>query len=825
MAAVWYRFRAELRTRWQSMIVLALLVGVAGGVALAALAGARRTDSAFSRLYANTKMWDILVNPDMGTDSVLRPSAVERLPMVASAAKANGIGLFPSNARTVSDLDRFGTVIASDGRSYYRLGRPKVEQGRLPDPRRSDEVLINPVLAAREHLGVGDRIHAVALTRAGFERLSSGAVSIEEGLAAPRRAEIGPFVTLRVAGIGVNPEEIVVDEGFADPAIALSPAFLARHREVGVPFWGEVVRLRRGAADIPAFRKAVEALAPDEAIAFQTLPVTAVKADRAVRPSVGALTIFAIVVVLTGLLVVGQAFTRQIFLESVDAPSLRALGVTRAQLFATAMVRVACVACIGALLAVFLAIAFSPLTPIGVARTAEPNPGVRVDGVLLALGALTVIVAVLALAALPAWHYARTRAGLERDTLTTRPSRISRGLLGAGASVSLGAGIRMALEPGRGRTAVPVRTTIISALLAIATVTGALVFAASLDHLVSTPRLYGWNWGVRMSIDSSTHGGNTAKQDVARLLNSSRSVQAWSTVTLSDVVLGGRSIPALGIDPSRGRVAPSLVSGRVPKRANEIALGARTLRALGVNVGDTVAARLQSGGAESLRVVGRVVLPGFGTYPGSDKTALGEGAVVTNRALQRLGPDFNRHPFLVEFRAGADRQPVIERARRITATTTGDPEAFSVHGVQRPSDIVAYDRVRTTPIVLAGVLALLAAATVAHALVTAVRRRRRDLALFKTLGFTRAQVLATVAWQATTVGVLALIVGIPLGIVLGRWGWNALADNLGTVAEPVVPALAVSLVIPAVLVLVNLIAFVPGRIAARIRPAVVLRSE
>ena len=48
MNAVRYRFRAELRTRWKSVLALALLAGLAGGVTLAAIAGARRTDSAFS---------------------------------------------------------------------------------------------------------------------------------------------------------------------------------------------------------------------------------------------------------------------------------------------------------------------------------------------------------------------------------------------------------------------------------------------------------------------------------------------------------------------------------------------------------------------------------------------------------------------------------------------------------------------------------------------------------------------------------------------------------------------------------------------------------
>jgi predicted lysophospholipase L1 biosynthesis ABC-type transport system permease subunit len=106
-----------------------------------------------------------------------------------------------------------------------------------------------------------------------------------------------------------------------------------------------------------------------------------------------------------------------------------------------------------------------------------------------------------------------------------------------------------------------------------------------------------------------------------------------------------------------------------------------------------------------------------------------------------------------------------------------------------------------------------------------VRRRRRDLAVLKTLGFTRRQVSGSVAWQATTIGVLALVVGIPLGLALGRVGWTLLAHELGVVAEPVWPVAAAVLAVPVTLALVNLLAFVPGRLAARTRPAVVLRSE
>ena len=213
------------------------------------------------------------------------------------------------------------------------------------------------------------------------------------------------------------------------------------------------------------------------------------------------------------------------------------------------------------------------------------------------------------------------------------------------------------------------------------------------------------------------------------------------------------------------------------------------------------------------------MLPGLGTYPGSDKTALGEGALLTKAELHRLGPDFGPGPFLVSLAPGATKADLA----RLVAQD--DPTLVEVTGLQRPSDIVSYERERTTPFVLAGVLALLAIATVTHALVTAVRRRRRDLALLKTLGFTRRQVSASVAWQATTLGVAASAIGVPVGLVVGRWAWTALADNLGTVAEPIVPVLAVLLAVPLVLLVANAVAFVPGRIAARLRPAIVLRSE
>ena len=114
---------------------------------------------------------------------------------------------------------------------------------------------------------------------------------------------------------------------------------------------------------------------------------------------------------------------------------------------------------------------------------------------------------------------------------------------------------------------------------------------------------------------------------------------------------------------------------------------------------------------------------------------------------------------------------------------------------------------------------------VGHAIVTSIQRRRRDLALLKTLGFNRRQIRATVAWQATTLATIGLVVGLPAGLIVGHTVWRLVADGLGVSTTAAIPTLALLLTIPAALAAVNLIAYLPARTAAQTRPAVALRSD
>jgi ABC-type lipoprotein release transport system permease subunit len=133
--------------------------------------------------------------------------------------------------------------------------------------------------------------------------------------------------------------------------------------------------------------------------------------------------------------------------------------------------------------------------------------------------------------------------------------------------------------------------------------------------------------------------------------------------------------------------------------------------------------------------------------------------------------------------------------------------------------------VRNLPVVVSALLAAIAAATLAHTLAMATRRRRRQLAVLKILGFDRRQLLATVAWQATTFAAIGLLVGLPLGIAVGRWAWYLFAQQIEVVPEPVTPLSIVLLVVPAAVLLANLVAALPAWSAAATRAAVVLRAE
>ena len=76
-----------------------------------------------------------------------------------------------------------------------------------------------------------------------------------------------------------------------------------------------------------------------------------------------------------------------------------------------------------------------------------------------------------------------------------------------------------------------------------------------------------------------------------------------------------------------------------------------------------------------------------------------------------------------------------------------------------------------------------------------------------------------------TFSIIALAVGVPLGLVIGRQVWRVLADSLSFVYVGPISGVVLLAVVPVVLAILALLALWPARVAARLRTADVLRTE
>jgi hypothetical protein len=698
------------------------------------------------------------------------------------------------------------------------FGRPIMVAGRLPDERRPEEVAVDEELAGRRDLSVGSRYRVQAFTVEQFAAAGEGRDVAARGAVAD----------LRVVGIVRYPRDLIpvvtdqenlrVNTG----ELYLTPAWWRRYGpDVANYGIGLAVRLQHGQADLPRLQASLRRLYGGQA---QAQGAEASEGDKAITAGTrraialesAALAAFALLASVAALLLVGQTLGRQIRSEAAESPILRALGMTRGQLAGVAVVRAAPIAVAGSVLAVAGAVALSPATPLGVARRTELDPGVAVDPPVLAAGAALVAAGVLACAVLAGWRAGRAPAGalgVAEVTGAERRSRVAGALGATGLPPAAVTGTRFALEPGRGRTAVPVRSALTATAAAVCTLTVAVTFGGSLAHLAGDPRAYGITWDVQVGNYADAQGPEQA----ARKLAADPAVAAYrGAMSGIGPLLEGRPVTVLSFASGKGSLGPVVVEGRGPAQPDEVALGTVTMRTLGRRIGDTVEIR-GAGEPQRLRIVGRVVV---NLGDGSPSVAPGKGAVVHPdlwRHLDPPGAPISPSYFFVRLDPAADRRLAIDRLRRDFPNTVVLP-------LKQP-DLTNLERVGYLPGLLAGLVALLALGTVTHALVTSVSRRRRDLAMLKALGFTRGQVSQTVAWQATTFALLAALIGVPLGIAGGRWAWRLIAGQLGIDAGPIVPPLSVLAIAAGALLVANLAAAGPGRAAARTHPAVALRSE
>ncbi len=803
----------RLRASWRAWAAFALLVGLAGGVVLAAAAGARRTDSAFPRFLQATAAASVLVGPAMsgvgGFDF-----AVGRLPGVTAIAPVVGLNCFPVSAG--GKIDNQAEVAAPlDGRLGHLLERPRLVAGRQPRADRPGEVMVDQIAAAQLGLHVGSVLRLAALSNLPHSRIR--------------------HLTVRVVGIEVIAASIVPVNKLAQTAYI--EASLALYRELGPDyqaFDGDYVQLAAGTT-VGAFTTEATRLArepryrstggqlyvSDEAVQDATV-------ERSIRPQAVAIAIFAIVLAVTALLVLGQAASRLLLAGAADNPILAALGLTRWQSLAADLLQAFAAFAAGALLACIVAIAASPLMPIGPARLAELHPGVSVDAVVLVPGFGAIVVLLLASVAGTAWRAATARVGCTASMSLTPGygARMARWFAGSGAPVTAVTGVRLALEPGRGRGGAAMNGALIGTALSLAAFMASVTFGANLTHLERTPRLYGQNWDVAMDLQF----GAITPQHFSQLVAAVPGMTGWTfglhgTVTLAR---GGGVVPAIGLAPGRGPLlTPTLLSGRLPA-AGQMVLGTSTMRQGQIWLGQVVEVSA-SAQPQRVHVVGRAVFPYFGQ--GSfTATDLGQGALVPASMLAaqaRLaggGPGYNF--VLVKMAPGPRRAADIAAFERATAGFCAQVQQSTCVVVnQQPNGVINYEHIDATPLILAGLLALLGLGVLAQFMFQSARDRRRDFAVLRALGLRRGQLMVVTCWQVTTLAGLGLLIGLPLGTVAGHRAWGLFADVLGIAPGGGIPVATGLLLIPCALLAANMVAVWPTRGSTAGSPAAALRAE
>jgi hypothetical protein len=457
----------------------------------------------------------------------------------------------------------------------------------------------------------------------------------------------------------------------------------------------------------------------------------------------------------------------------------------------------------------------------------EPDPGVSFDWTVLGVGATFFLLALSAATAVLA-HAEVSARSQRRAAAARRPAAAAmtaRLILPATAT----AGIGFAFEPGSGRDPRPARPSISGTVVALVILVGSLVFGASLSNLVSHPALYGWTWDTELLAGSGY--GNIPLPQARQLLGHDPDIASWSGAYFGAVEINRHSVPVIAT--TNARVSPPILAGHAVAGPAQIVLGPETLALVGGHVGGTV--RVFNGKTTLImRVAGTATMPAIGVGHGIH-SSLGGGAVlpasvlpqdllasgIGDRALQ--GPN----TILVRFRPGVDHAAAIRRLERIGGPLSRirSVEGIEALPVQRPAEIVNYRTMGTTPLVLAGMLAAGAVVALALTLAASARRRSRDLALLKTLGFVRGQVVAVVIWQASVPVAIGTVVGVPLGIATGRFLWARFASELYVVPQPAISIVTVTVVAISALALAILTAIVPGWRAARTSVATVLRAE
>lgn len=780
---------ADWRRRRRSILLLVVFAGIAGAVALTAVAGARRSATSLERFADRSPPADVLVDVGALDGEVVRELTQSSMVDVWGAYTV----VFAIIDGVESDL---AILAPRDDRIGVGVERSRLLRGRLPDSTRADEMAVNESAADIVGVDVGDVISISTMTP-------------EQVRAEEYFPPLGPELRVHVVGV-VRGTDDLAPSGADGGAFFATEAWLPTVHGA-VDEWTTYLGIGLvSSASAGDFASAVQNLVPPgqeyELVTFE-------ERSKAVRGTISTLAtglaVFAIVAGVATAIAVGQAVSRHVAIVRTDEETLGQIGLTRTGRCVALVLTALPVALGGAAVATLGSWGASSMVPLGLARRTDPDPGRFVDWAALGGGALAVVTVVVSAATLAAAWMTRSRSTTRTEPV---PSKLAESVFRAGGGPVLSNGVRLAVD--RRAPGLPVRSAVAGVALALAGVFGALTFSSSLGRLSATPERWGYGWDLLLNftssdIDSATEGIVADDRLTA--------VARWDAgLTFVD----GSGVQAFGLTSVKGDVGYSLRSGRQPLSPAEVVLGSLIADRLGIDVGEqvTVANSAGTAAATSMLVVGTGIFPDDGE--GSFNDAIGFYGDAF--AEQAIVPDlFEASQLVVRVAPGIDIQGLGRSLNEEYpgAVSSGDNLPFP------PAEVANLTNIRSMPVWLAAFVVLLGVASLLHVLLVTVWRRRSELAVLRSIGLTPRQTAACLIWQALTITGIGLVVGVPLGLVIGNAAWFAVANPIGVATDSAPPLTTIGSAVLVSLGAAVLLAIVPGWRAARARPAESLRVE
>lgn len=742
--------RAVVRGGRGGFVALVAVTALVLGFALTAANGAWRTETAWPRLLDNNRAGDFMLSvpPDEAERAV---TVLEGRSDVVAAGAFSWMPHTPreANAPGSEQIGMYAAIGPGFGEAVFR---PIIVRGRHLDSAQANEITINEALADLTGLDPGDETVLVGL---------------------------GPEADQPATVVGIHRSALDIGPNGGAPSARGTPAYMARWWPYIQQF--DVAEFLRPSIAV----RIVPGADVDEVMSevANALPTAAVitpdelnaDVEQGYSTQATAYLVLALASAVGGTVLVVMLASRLLRVRREAPEVLAAIGMTRFERWLAICVPVALAVGAGTLIAPLVAALASPIVRSGFTEAADPIEGFWVDRQHLAVATAGLLATLTVGVAVVSWF--ASGLGPRRGAAPPRPGVAARA---AGSSAAAAVGLAIAAGGMTVSARRLARSTLAGVIVGTAAVVAAATWATSANALADDFLAQGWTSDVYLAGSPDTSATDFARASEA--LSGLDEVRDLVRYHRSITQVGRTDVDVLAFEGARA-LHPTIVDGRPPATATEVAVGLATARRLGVGVGDRVEVA-GTAGSPQLTVVGTAIYPYIGN------AAYGETLSMTAEGFEAAGLETLEGGFFVDI----DGPPDLAHLQSAVGEGFSALPPSSAPAVTRLRDATGIDAA------LAAFFAVITLVLAAAGLYATSRRHRVDHAVLRAIGFVRGDVRTAHLVHGLVIGVVGAGVALPLGVAIGGVAWDASAEGLVALDRFDVPVALLPLVATSLIV-------------------------